>query len=64
LTITFSVSREDQPAEFWLDDIRFLTKESLATPLAPVESVAAVSADAPNTPGGASAAPAVESRTK
>ncbi len=64
LTITFSVSREDQPAEFWLDDIRFLTKEAMATPLAPVETVAAVSAEAPKAAGGAPAAPAVESRTK
>lgn len=64
LTVNFSVAREDQPAEFWLDDIRFLTKQTMATPLAPVERVVAASTDAPAAAGSASAAPAAESRSK
>ena len=64
LSVNFAINRDDQPTELWLDDVRFLTKQSLASPLAPVESVAAVSGGAPASPGGAVAVPAAESRPK
>jgi len=64
LSVNFAVLREDQPAELWLDDIRFLTKQSMAAPLAPVESVVAVSGNVPQSASGAPVAPAAESRPK
>lgn len=64
LTVNFAVSREDQPAELWVDDIRFLTKQSMAAPLAPVEKVVAVSDDVSTSPAGPAAPPAAESRPK
>lgn len=39
MTVNFAIMRADQPAEVWLDNVRFMTKQSMATPLAPPESV-------------------------